>query len=432
MKKLFTYIFTLLSLPIFSQTGLIINEVSQGPSGTKEYIELVVVAPSGTCFVDIRNWIVDDNNGDFSGGPASGSGIAGGHVRFTNDAQWQNVPTGSIIVIYNGGDKNSSIPADDPSDSNNDKVYILPVSSSLLMEGCNTAPVVGNSAYVPCAYGAATWTPLGLANSGDAVQVRTPSAVFFHGFSYGNGACGCITAGPTFKVDACGTSCAAKVYSFTNNISNDYNNVTNYTVGSSPAGETPGAPNNANNNVWRNNLLCVLPLSAITLKSVVKGNQVLLEYQIHQNEYVKNLVLQHATIKTPFEDLAEMNYSNTYTHLLNDNETHYYRILFQDKDGNIRISNTVSVQIQIHTTDNQIMNLYPNPVNNQFNLTFAQSQTGYVQIFNLAGQLVYQKEIQNTTSEVISTENWNTGMYVARFISNQGETLMQKFLKTEN
>ena len=54
----------------YSQT-LTINEFSNGPSGTKEYIEFVVVN-SGTSYdcvslsipcVDIRGWIIDDNNG---------------------------------------------------------------------------------------------------------------------------------------------------------------------------------------------------------------------------------------------------------------------------------------------------------------------------------------------------------------------------------
>ena len=59
----------LLSQSVFGQApGLYINEVSQGPSGSKEYVELVVVG-TPTCFaiptLDLRGWYIDDNNGIF-------------------------------------------------------------------------------------------------------------------------------------------------------------------------------------------------------------------------------------------------------------------------------------------------------------------------------------------------------------------------------
>ncbi|MBL4654589.1 MAG: hypothetical protein JKY33_02035, partial [Bacteroidia bacterium] len=54
-----------------SYAQLVINEVSQGPSATKEYIELVVTGATNSppacgtvsqC-VDLRHWLIDDNNG---------------------------------------------------------------------------------------------------------------------------------------------------------------------------------------------------------------------------------------------------------------------------------------------------------------------------------------------------------------------------------
>ena len=55
----------------FSAQTLIINEVSQGESGNMEFIEFVVVdntvvydcADSSPPTIDIRGWIIDDNNG---------------------------------------------------------------------------------------------------------------------------------------------------------------------------------------------------------------------------------------------------------------------------------------------------------------------------------------------------------------------------------
>jgi hypothetical protein len=100
--------------------------------GTREYMEFLVVGDPCTT-VDLRGWIIDDNNGPddaicegFSTQFAS-AGIAGGYVRFRNMYALGCVPVGSIILVYNGAEKNTSITlADDPTDSNGDLVYVLP------------------------------------------------------------------------------------------------------------------------------------------------------------------------------------------------------------------------------------------------------------------------------------------------------------------
>ena len=64
MKNL-TLLFAFILLTISSQAQLIINELSQGASGTKEYVELLVTGTpvcGGTNTVDLRGWIIDDNN----------------------------------------------------------------------------------------------------------------------------------------------------------------------------------------------------------------------------------------------------------------------------------------------------------------------------------------------------------------------------------
>lgn len=433
MKKIFTCIAVLYfySVTVFSQTGLIINEVSQGNSGAREYVELIAIAPSGTCFVDIRNWIIDDNNGDFSGGPVAGAGIASGHIRFTNDPQWQNVPTGSIILIYNSAAKNLSITlSDDPSDSNNDKVYVLP-SNSALLEACTTRPAVGNAAYTPCTYGASNWNPIGLANDGDVIQTRTPTAVYFHGLVFGDGACNCLVAGPGIVVDPCtATGCiAGKVHYFAHNIDDNYNSAANYSIGTVPAGETPGTTNNTANDTWRNALLCVLPLPSLTLKSEVSDNQVTLYYHKTGDESAKNILLQHSTLNTAWENLSPMNYNSSYTHTLYDKETHFYRLLFEDKDGNIKISNVISAVVTVDVA--QSIKVYPNPASNEINIKTEQNNNGIIQVFNLTGQNVYQTAVNNTHTYTLDISAWKNGMYMIRYISTQGAVLTHKFIKTD-
>ncbi len=107
------------SFSCFAQNQLMINEVSQGPSGVKEYVEFVV-AGNLSCeedenTLDLRGIILDDNNGYFASG--GGTGIASGAVRFASIPIFQAVPTGTIIVVFNDSDLNPLIPPIDLSTS---------------------------------------------------------------------------------------------------------------------------------------------------------------------------------------------------------------------------------------------------------------------------------------------------------------------------
>lgn len=74
---------------------VIVNEWSQGPSGAKEWVELLVI----TGPIDLRGWdLGDDTAGD---------------LVLNSNPFWQNVPAGSLIVFYNAADKDPILPPDD-------------------------------------------------------------------------------------------------------------------------------------------------------------------------------------------------------------------------------------------------------------------------------------------------------------------------------
>ncbi len=77
---------------------VIINEVSQGTSGNKEWVELLVVEDN----YDLRGFEVGDND----------DGVQNPFFTFNNIAQWSSVSAGTIIVIYNAGDVDSVITPD--------------------------------------------------------------------------------------------------------------------------------------------------------------------------------------------------------------------------------------------------------------------------------------------------------------------------------
>lgn len=239
------YILALLILVnIGAKAQLVINEFSQGKDGEKEFIEFVVVG-TPTCMdstVDLRGWIFDDNTKEWYGD----GGAAQGFLKFRNVANWANVPYGSIILVYNSQDKNTSITlADDPTDANNDKVYILSANSNLFESGSGsnyTGTTTTNS-------GNSNWTKLGLRNGGDAVVTVSPTNrnAAFHSISYGSN-----NQRQARNADIkMPTSGGGKNYFLNDSL---YTNQASWLDGAAPLNETPGAPNSPANAAWINSL----------------------------------------------------------------------------------------------------------------------------------------------------------------------------------
>ncbi|MEO5641693.1 MAG: gliding motility-associated C-terminal domain-containing protein [Bacteroidia bacterium] len=260
-KGLFSHLLALVfCLPLHAQ--LIVNEVSQGASGTKEYVELLTVGTPGcssTPCIDLRGWYIDDNNGIHASG--SGTGIATGCIRFTNDATWSCVPIGTLIVIYNDADLNASIPAQDLSMNDGNCRLIIPVSNCALLEKHASQPSTASSVYpssgfTPCG----SWSPLGMSNSDDSFQTLDPSGNLIHSVSWGNNTLNPVIyfAGPS----------GGMVISMLNTTDNNPNLQSNWSRLPVGGNETPGTGNNAANSAWissmNNNCTAIVPLTVST------------------------------------------------------------------------------------------------------------------------------------------------------------------------
>ncbi|MGB3946523.1 MAG: PKD domain-containing protein [Bacteroidia bacterium] len=241
-KALLAFVFA--SLIFSAKAQLIINEVSQGPSGSKEYVELLVVG-TPTCSsipcVDIRGYYIDDNNGVYASG--SGTGIAQGCVRFKNTSFWSCIPIGTLIVIYNDSDANSSLPADDLTMSDGNCRLIIPASNCTLLESNTDEPSLSSSAFpsngfVTCG----DWTTLAMANSDDSFQTRDAAGNALFSVSWGNN-------NANSSIYFSGTSSTMVAY-MSNTDDNNPNTQSNWTRVAASGNETPGAPNNAANAAW--------------------------------------------------------------------------------------------------------------------------------------------------------------------------------------
>lgn len=191
--------------------------------------------------VNLTGWILDDNGGNFEG-TISGVGIATGHIVLSNS--FNAVAPGSLIVIYSEGNKSPIIPTDDPTDANNDSVYILPGDHSSL-QICSTSPSIGTFSYSCSPTTPSSWGNVGMRGTGDAIQTRTPepSSNLFHGFSYGD-----VTAPfPLFPSSASnwniGSGASGLAYAFD---CGNWEVQTNFNEIIEP-NATPGASNTTNN-----------------------------------------------------------------------------------------------------------------------------------------------------------------------------------------
>ncbi len=259
-KRLYVILtlFFVLSFSYSQSAGIIINEASNGPTSSQEWVELLVVGDplNPTANVDLTGWIFDDNNGDFEGG--TGVGTAAGHLIF--GSAFNSIPPGSLIIVYNDDiapddQRDPLIPADDPIDAIvPDGVYILPANHSSF-NVCEDEPSSADPSYtcIDPIVVASTLTDvwrlnLAFSNGGDVAQVREPDGSFFHGFSYGTTGAPFpnfpISANPSFNVGAGGTG---TTFYFG---CGDWEDSVNFTRTNVVADRTPGTANTTENQIF--------------------------------------------------------------------------------------------------------------------------------------------------------------------------------------
>lgn len=236
----------------YGQT-LIMNEVSQGSSGTsEEYVEFIVVDTTAVydcdsgeppC-IDIRGWIIDDNSGYHDN-----SGVAAGACRFSFDPLWSCVPLGTIIVIYNDAQPNPTLGGDDTSLSDGNCSLTVPISDPNLIESNTTTPGA-----IACSYPSTGWTPGGswtkivMANGGDCFRLVDLNGCEVFSVCYEDAGLNNLIYFDGGYVST--TSATQTVYYFNDG---DPNVQANWSMGCSDVttcgvqDQTPGAPNNAAN-----------------------------------------------------------------------------------------------------------------------------------------------------------------------------------------
>ncbi len=180
----------------YCDDDMLVNEINKNTDGSGQYVELLVV---GKCEcekkTDIRGFILDDNNGDLIQGNDLTNfptieqtiGLSPGYLVFSQSDNWKEVPTGSLIVIYDERDNTvPNLPVDDPTDSNNDGVYVLQVNdpeyfyakTGMWNENEKTMDYSGSIIN-------SEWSKININTPADGFQIRNNEGEFHHGISIG-------------------------------------------------------------------------------------------------------------------------------------------------------------------------------------------------------------------------------------------------------
>ena len=181
-----------------SKKRIIVNEAERSTDGKYQFAELLVIG-DGSCSdsMDLRGYIVDDNNGDLirpnafvNEWNAEEIGIDAGYLMFSKVEAWSAVPSGSLLVLYGDrADMPADFPPDDPWDSDGDGVYVLSVSQPEAFEARSNSWSEGlqKLPYKPEDDNplAVSWDVLRLSAPADGMQVRDTAGELVHGISSG-------------------------------------------------------------------------------------------------------------------------------------------------------------------------------------------------------------------------------------------------------
>jgi Secretion system C-terminal sorting domain len=430
--------------------GAIINEFSNGTTGSQEYIELLTIGSTAapTTPVDLRGWMFDDNNGQFGS-----AGVASGHFRISATCtNLSAIPVGSLVVFYNANEINPLLPADDPSDANGDKVYVLPHNNGCL-ETTTTLPTSANNLYSPSSYVApsiSSWVNIGFANIGDAVQLRKPNGSFFHGFSWGTAG----TSFPTFPAELGGGSSFLLSSSTGTNMAyifncGNYSNAANFArqMASTSGNQTPGATNNSTNTKMINalrlgtfnysnlndELFCqtALGVELMRFDAVKENKNVRLEWQIPVQKDFKTCDIQRSVNGFNYESLGSFSKQNDKANYIfldvNPlNSTGYYRLEMKDNEGKTDYSKTISIA----ANEKQTFAFAPNPVTDILSISTENYETNTVQevsVFDAVGRLVKSQKMQNDILN-IDFSDMNKGVYLVQ-IKGKNQISHRKIVK---
>lgn len=353
--------------------AVIINEMSQGSASGKEWVELLVVEAGA----DLRGWELGDND----------DGSWHTLLEFTSHPEWQNVPAGTLIVLFNAGDVDGLIGGTDSSFS--DKVVLI---------GSDETDFVMDTGLWGSTSGA-------FANSDadDCAAIRDAGDTMVHDLAGSH---------PTATIPAPGSG---QVVYYTSNSISGLVNSANWTEAASSEG-TPGQGNGGENSLWIDSSL---PVELVSWNAYYEHGRVVLRWSTAAEIENQGFILKRGVDVNSLEEIASFRTdrelqgkgSTNFAHLYAFDDTtflsagtYFYQLLDVDYRNRVTEHEIIPVRIPERRSSDEgsvlIRSVYPNPFNPSIRFDFQVQDVPIhlqVSITDLRGRVLRQLVTQEYT-----------------------------------
>ncbi|MBP1838937.1 chondroitinase-B domain-containing protein [Formosa algae] len=89
------------------------------------------------------------------------------------------------------------------------------------------------------------------------------------------------------------------------------------------------------------------------------------------------------------------------------------------------------IDSKLSVTDNTLaadLKLYPNPAQNEINISDAKQQLSAIEIYNIQGQMILSKSIQSSVKTTIDVSRLSVGTYILKASNTNNETTFKRFI----
>lgn len=107
----------------------------------------------------------------------------------------------------------------------------------------------------------------------------------------------------------------------------------------------------------------------------------------------------------------------------------YYRLKQTDYDGKSSYSNIITAKFDCDTGD--AFNASPNPFSGEINMSIQNDDGSQIIVLDTQGSIVYDSQKMYVHQSKISTTDWPSGLYIARYLVNGQLIKSQKLIKQE-
>ncbi len=185
--------------------------------------------------------------------------------------------------------------------------------------------------------------------------------------------------------------------------------------------------------VWNANCpgLAILPVDILYFTGKINGNDLVLNWEVDAEMNLSHYEVERSFNGTNYTNLTAVNAVGLRNYSLNEPTENirgrrvFYRIKKVDRNGKFSYSEIFSIHLPL----NNKFTIYPNPARNNFTLKLNNNYNYSLplQVTDLAGKVLINKNVMTTNGAVNVSSNLSNGVYLVKLVIN-GETLTSKLI----